>query len=400
MTASRTTVRKMDAELGRVKTTASARPPYLGIALAGGQAVFRGPQGYTPGMDPFDAAQQEAGGLQKAGLWREALELLDALEPPLPFRAQQMRGRSLWRLSRIPEAEEAFRAALAAAESAADREQQAAAYMSVGACLFEQSRFLDAAESLQRSLSFFDGRDCDGLANAFNWLAQTYHHMDLYDMAAAAFARGLEIAIAIGNKEIEAYLRSNSGLMQMAMGDNAAAEVSFRKALDLDREIGNPYGTADTLSNIGIALHASGRFEEAESWLRAGAVAHAELGAVPKEIMVRLYLADVLRETGRREEALDLLRTSIERVDDGLESFMRIQICALAFEQYMEMGMLVQASAVLDDLERFLARHEKSLSNQSRLHRYKAMMARVTGDAETVYANLLEALELQLEVST
>jgi signal transduction histidine kinase/ActR/RegA family two-component response regulator len=350
-------------------------------------------------MEHSDSVIQEAANLQKAGHWQESLDLLDALEPPLSFQAHNLRGRCLWRLSRMQEAESAFIESLAMAEKEGDRQHMAAGHTSLGASYFEQSKFLEAAQSLQKSLTFYDNEPCTGLANALNWLAQTYHHMDLYDMAADTFARGLEVSVNIGSLEIEAYIRSNSGLMQMTMGNNSAAESSFRNALALNRKIDNPYGIADTLSNIGIALHADQKFEEAEPWLREGMEAHAVLSVARKEIMVGLYLADVLRESGRLEEALELVRKCIGRIDDNLTSFMRVQIYALAFEQFIGLGMLQEAAGVLDNLDRFLNGHETSLSNNGKLHRLKAAMAHALGDADGVHEHLLKALELQNEVS-
>ena len=350
-------------------------------------------------MEHSNSVIQEAANLQKTGHWQESLELLDTLEPPLSFQAHNLRGRCLWRLSRLQEAESAFIESLAMAEKEGDRQHMAAGHMSLGASYFEQSKFLDATESLQKSLAFFDNEQCTGLANALNWLAQTYHHMDLYDMAADTFARGLDVSVNIGSLEIEAYIRSNSGLMQMTMGDNAAAESSFRMALDLNRRIENHYGIADTLSNIGIALHADQRYVEAEPWLREGMEAHAELGIPRKEIMVGLYLADVLRVNGRQEEALELVRKCVERIDDNLTSFMRVQICALAFEQFKELGLLQEAAVVLDNLDQFLEGHETSLSNHVKLHRLKAGMAHARKDVDGVHEHLLKALELQNEVS-
>jgi signal transduction histidine kinase/Tfp pilus assembly protein PilF/ActR/RegA family two-component response regulator len=350
-------------------------------------------------MEHSESVVQEAVSLQNAGSWREALELLDTLEPPLSFRAHNLRGRSLWRLSRMQEAESAFNESLLVAQMENDRNHLAMAHLSLGATRFEQSRFLEAAESLQKSIAHFDNEECTGLANALNWLAQTYHHIDLYDMAADTFARGLEVSVNIGSLEIEAYIRSNSGLMQMTMGDNAAAESSFRMALDLNRRIENRYGIADTLSNIGIALHADQRYVEAEPWLREGMEAHAELGVPRKEIMVGLYLADVLRVSGRQDEALELVRKCVERIDDNLTSFMRVQICALAFEQFKELGMLQEAAGVLDNLDQFLDGHETSLSNHVKLHRLKAGMAHARKDVDGVHEHLLKALQLQNEVS-
>ena len=351
-------------------------------------------QGYTPFMERSAHLLQEATSLQQAGRWDEALVLLDRLSPPISFQAHQARGRSLYRLSRVKEAESAFAAALDVALLEGDREQIAAGHMSLGASIFEQSRFLDAAEHLKQSLAHYDNRNCRGLANTLNWLAQTYQMMDLWDLAAETFARGLEVTVHIGAKDIEAYIRSNTGLMQMVMSDNRSAEVSFRDALELNREIGNSYGIADTLSNIGIALHADERFEEAEPWLREGMEAHAALGAAYKEIMVSLYLADAIRTLGQKDDALQLVRTGLARMEDDCTSFMRVQILDLAFNQYMDMGMLEEAEAVLDSMAGFLEQREMSLTHYVKLHRFQAMMSHASGDLQGVYEHFSKAFDL------
>lgn len=350
--------------------------------------------GYTPFMNESEHLLQEVTDLQQAGRWDDALALLDQLSQPLSFQAHQARGRSLYRLSRVKEAESAFAAALDVALLGGDREQIAAGHMSLGASLFEQSRFLDAAEHLKQSLAYYDNRNCRGLANALNWLAQTYQRMDLWDLAAETFTRGLELAVRIGARDIEAFIRSNSGLMQMLMKDNRAAEASFRNALRLNREIGNSYGIADTLSNIGIALHADERYEEAEPWLREGMESHAALGAALKEIMVSLYLADTLRAMGQRDDALHLVRTGLARMDEDCSNFMRIQVLDLAFNQYMDMGMLEEAGQTLESLKEFLEQREMSLADQATFHRFQAKMSHATGDLQGVFEHFSKAFDL------
>ncbi len=353
-----------------------------------------------PMMNTVGGLLDRAEALCVEGDFEGALELLGSVPDPPPYRALYLEGRCLWRLNRFSEAEAAFRRSIDAAVAAGDEELIARAHMTMGAILCEQSRSLDSIDYLRKCVTLLEGSDGRVLGNAYNWLGQSYVNLDLYDLAAKAYARGLEVAVAIGAREIESVVRSNTGLLQMQIGDCDAAVESFRHALSINREIDHQFGIADNLSNIGIALYTDGRPREAVPYLRRGMEAQESVGAMYKLALVGCYLADSLDPGTGREEALSLVSRGLELAGDDCYNYARCEVLTLAFELYMKLGMLTEAESMLESLGEFLEEREVGLASHQKLARMRARMARERGDQDGVFEHMERALKVGERLSS
>lgn len=94
------------------------------------------------------------------------------------------------------------------------------------------------------------------------------------------------------------------GTIAALRGENASAEIRFRRAIDL--------GSPEALINLGITLCNAGRFEEAIPWLQRGATA----GVNPGQAYAQW--ARALVELNRTEEALGVLEEGATRYPGNL----------------------------------------------------------------------------------
>ncbi|MBD3278066.1 MAG: tetratricopeptide repeat protein, partial [Candidatus Aegiribacteria sp.] len=331
--------------------------------------------------------------------FEEALEMIRQEPPPHSFDFLKLKGRCLWRMGRLSEAETAYQAALALALNEDDQKKICDGYLGVGAMLFEQARYPEAVEVLQKGEASCRGRDIRKLMDILNWMGQAYHYLDMYDDAAGTYARALDLARKTDYPGSEAYLNSNAGLLQMSLGNHDSARDFFNEALRLQREEGNPFGEADAVSNIGISLFMEKKFDDAEPYLRKGMEAHRRAGAVYKQVLVGCSLANTLLELGKRTEALELMEDGLDTVK-GMEDNLDLPaILSLAFDFYMKLEMSGKAGAVLRKTESFIASREVSLEELCQYNSMKARMARIENDPSAVYEYMSEALDLSFRLA-
>ncbi len=345
------------------------------------------------------AVFQKAEELYNSCSFEESLAVIKQMPVPHSYEVLKLKGKCYWRMSRLPEAEVNFRESLEVAMSEESRENIPGAYMTVGVILFEKEEFIESVEYLQKSVSCFGENECSGLANTLNWLGQAYSRLDLWDMAAKTYIRGLEVTRNIDDRLAEAYIRSNTGLLQMSMDNHQAAQESFRKALDLNREADNPYGIADVLSNIGISLYTEEKFSQAEPYLREGMEAHAKVGALYKEAMVGSDLANTLAALGKRSEALELIGKGLKFVREAGGNRFHLEVLNQAFVLYMKLKMLPEASSAIEEINSFISSKEMNLEDSVKHNHLKAEMAYANNDIEGVYTCLSSSLECAQELA-
>ena len=337
--------------------------------------------------------------LHDACRFQDALDLIRREPPPHSYDFLKLKGRCLWRLGRLNEAEAAYRAALDLGLAEDDPKKICGGYLGVGAMLFEQARYLEAVEVLQKGEACCRDTDTRKLMNILNWMGQAYHSLDMYDAAARTFARGLELAKKTDFAGSEAYLNSNSGLLQMSLGNHDSARASFKEALRLHKKEGNPFGEADAVSNTGISLFLEERFEEAEPYLKDGMEMQSRVGAVCKRVLVACNLANTLLELGKGREALELLEEELKTVQDMEENLDIPAILYLAFDFYMKLEKPRKAEALLKKMDSFMKSREVCHEELCEYHRMKARIARVSDDPEAVYEHMSKALDLSFELA-
>jgi tetratricopeptide (TPR) repeat protein/tRNA A-37 threonylcarbamoyl transferase component Bud32 len=294
--------------------------------------------------------QMSAEALRLGQRYAEAMTRLDlalAIEP----------GNALARLGRISALRSLGRYDEALAEAdktstlltaAGNEEALSALELERAKILWDLERYAEARTHLVAAARGFAsaGRD---ISAADAWLEAGKLDVSLGHLAAAdaTLEEALAVAERAGNLGIESDVFSIRGYQAAGRGDFAGAEVAFRKAIDIARQLENDVLLMDPLTNLaGIQVY-EGRLEDARPILAEAAELAAALGRKDAEIAIRLNLSDVDTRLGRIREAIDRLRGLLDAVDgppDRMETRAHRSL-ALAYHQ---LGRLSEALAAAD----------------------------------------------------
>ena len=85
------------------------------------------------------------------------------------------------------------------------------------------------------------------------------------DEAKLAFEQGLASAAEDGERRGESVFSANLALVEASRGEYAAAEASYRRAIELDRTLEDWPGTCSCLNNLANLLRDQGRLDECEA---------------------------------------------------------------------------------------------------------------------------------------
>lgn len=116
--------------------------------------------------------------------------------------------------------------------------------------------------------------------------------------------RRLELCRADSEDASRAW--TNLGLIQHFRGEHAAAELSHRKAIEIDQALGNQPGVARDLGNLALIPESKGDLDLAEQMYRE-ALAIAERVGAKAIIATKLTnLGEIAMTRGQRDEAKSL----------------------------------------------------------------------------------------------
>ncbi|MFO1305111.1 MAG: diguanylate cyclase [Burkholderiales bacterium] len=177
-------------------------------------------------------------------------------------------GRSHFYLADFMRALEYLLEAAQMYEDAGDQGGAAAAFAGVGLCQHRLGANDDAVASMLRALESARAQNLSTLEiNIHNSLGSALISGGRMDEAARYLRTGLELAQAANNRSLLTKLLHNQSLLAKARGDalaktnDAAAQLEYSKglaqvtrALELARELGNPYDEMHSLGQTGTML--------------------------------------------------------------------------------------------------------------------------------------------------
>lgn len=189
--------------------------------------------------------------------------------------------------------------------AAGDRPGEAEAVVALAAVSRRLGRLREAAGLYEEAVAVWQeiGRP-EREARTWNQLGLTC--WDLNDLPAAdtAFARGLELALALGDAGNEADLRHNRCLVVHARGEIGRALACYREALARYEGLGGSQDVAAALHNIAFAYYHLGEPQPAEEHYRQVLAIRRQNGDLPGEAQVLNNLAVLFRSLGEADAAL------------------------------------------------------------------------------------------------
>jgi tetratricopeptide (TPR) repeat protein len=99
-----------------------------------------------------------------------------------------------------------------------------------------------------------------------------------YEQAIDYQQQSLEIDHQIGDRNGEANSLCNLGIAYKSLGQYEQAIDFYQQSLHIQREIGNRSGEANSLGNLGIAYRSLGQYEQAIDYLRQSLDIQREIG--------------------------------------------------------------------------------------------------------------------------
>lgn len=135
------------------------------------------------------------------------------------------------------------------------------------------------------------------------------------DQAFAAYHEGVELAKALGDRRLLGSLYNELGLATWRLDRNRERALQYyEEAIAIWRELANPRNEMVVLNNSGNLFRYPETYAEAERRYRAGMDAAKRAGIDGDPFLLK-NLGIVLRETGRRDEALRALERAVMLAD-------------------------------------------------------------------------------------
>jgi len=250
-------------------------------------------------------------------------------------------------------------------EDCNDMAGAAAAFAGVGLCQHRLGANDDAVASMLRALESARSLKLATLEiNIYNSLGSALISANRIDEAARFLAMGIELAQSTGNRSLLTKLLLNQSLLgkrqgdDLALRDEAAAQGEYAKglaqvtrALELARELGNPYDEAHCLGQTGTMLRLMHSHADAEKVL----VETLELGRRLNEPHVQ---AEALMERGSSLVAQGRLGEARQCLSDAIVLARRIAA----------RGVLAEASEALSKVLEKAGDFEGALSLYKEFH--------------------------------
>lgn len=237
---------------------------------------------------------------------REALALADAGGGTGDaLRATRYLAEACQHLGRRDESAALFESLLGRARAAGDDFHTGKALYGLGRLRY-RARDLGAADSLYAlALPLLaTGGDAADLAAVRNGLGMCRAGRGSYRGAARQFAMAAELARDGASRSLEAMAMNNLAGIETILGDPGAAAAGYRRARDIQRELGLWQQVGAPWRNLAQALTDLGRFDEATAELDSALAFCRARGFRDEEAFTLVRLAEVDLAAGRHEAAL------------------------------------------------------------------------------------------------
>src|SRR6185369_4545186 len=170
----------------------------------------------------------------------------------------------------------------------------------------------EALDKFQKSIPVWQAaKDQTFEAQAFYYVAYTANLLAQYPDATAAAEKGLALAQAAGNKNLEAYLLDELGSSFNNRGESKQALDIFSKALALRSDV-DPVGQATTLNNLGIAYWQMGERRKSLGYMEQLLPILHETGEERKESTTLGNMCVLHNDLGEYKPALELCKQARE----------------------------------------------------------------------------------------
>jgi class 3 adenylate cyclase/tetratricopeptide (TPR) repeat protein len=352
------------------------------------------------GRPPEDLARTAAKALEAAGrraLSRESNQsarklLLRAVELEPTLQRRFLAARAASQLGDLPVVREEMSLVAEEAAGAGARDLQARALTA----LSEVAASLDgelvrATELADQALAVVEPDDHDGRFSALDRRARVARWVGRLGEAEEFEREALDVARAAGRKDHEARAALQLAGIQIGRMEDAKAEPLIDHALELAEHSGSIVARASAASSKGNLLYVRGEYEQAIGWYTKALELYREIASVPEIAWTSRQLGILAWRTGNPEKAEKLLRESIRLLAPMKE---RGTLC----ESQRYLAQLLLEQGRLDEAEKYALAARETVSPEDIVSRAttRVALAQVRAaqgrqdEAETLFKEALE----------
>lgn len=248
------------ARLVPVFDAGTARQDWLTVAESGVKAASRLGDPEALGISLHNLSWAQRLSRQTSAALETAM---DALAQARSANDEQLRAQvlvhlgTLYReLHRYPDAVRVLDEAAAVYEQLSDRHGAGLTSQVLGHVLLRSGQLHEAAGTLERAIGLLESADSEDrvtLGWAHSDLLAVRTELGEEDAALTEFTRALEIFEGIGHQQGQAWTHNRLGRLYRRYGHRQEAAHAHARALDIFRDIDDPYGTGCALIDLGIA---------------------------------------------------------------------------------------------------------------------------------------------------
>jgi tetratricopeptide (TPR) repeat protein len=216
--------------------------------------------------------------------------------------------------------------ALKMAEEVGNKQAQASNLSNIGLIYLNQSDYPKALEYETKALNMAEEiGDKETQATNLNNLGITYKRQSDYAKALEYYLKAWNLANETGNKQLQAMNLSNignayyeqAGMTQYRLKIRGRDSL-YKKALDFDleawkmaQEMGSTQGQAITIGNIGSVYTKTGKFIEAEEYLKEAIALDSSIGDQNHLMLYEERISQLYDTIGRSKQALAYYKKAV-----------------------------------------------------------------------------------------
>jgi CHAT domain-containing protein/tetratricopeptide (TPR) repeat protein len=269
---------------------------------------------YAPAAEDLAAALAKADTeAEREGLLAEEKELVTVELG----RALITQGQRLHRQGSYTEARRIYALAMEIAGQSGDKGLTADAHLGIGNAYRYQGMRAQGLEQLQQSLKISEEIGYkSGIANALQGLASAHVVQGNYTEALEQQRKSLKIREEIGDEDGIAMTLSSIGNVYGRQGNYAQALEQYRKCLRIFEEIGNKHGIASVLNSAGLTHCSQGNYAVALEQYQQSLGTFEEIGDRASMSMALNNIGVVHYSQGNYIQALEQYRKSLKIAEE------------------------------------------------------------------------------------
>jgi LuxR family maltose regulon positive regulatory protein len=277
------------------------------------------------------------------GRWDTLADWLEAVPAEELARQPKLvlwKARILHYLNQIDRALALLEQAIASFEAKGEWLPLAEALVTQGMCFRVKGSHEESKRALARARGLLLEHDgpTSALTEARMELGRTYSLCGELEQAHTELKGVLDVYEAKGDVHNIAYVSDQLAIVLALQGRIADAAVYFERARQGWTKLGNDERLLLTINNLGVLYYLQGDFAQAETVLEQG-LERAQRSTNPRpEVHLRVSLADIKRDRGEYEPALETYRNALETARMTDEAVIQIYIADAIANTYRLMG--------------------------------------------------------------